>query len=196
MLIRRISAILLSGALGGSLLLAGGPAGATSGQAAATKPLHLRGGLTLHIPVKWNVYLTAKDWTQVVTGKCDYSGRYFGPPCRSFWILGPKALKAGTEGFAYTPAHAFYPANDVEPCPTSRKLYQHIDNAATKGLRPVGKGHKAYYRDYVARCTTAGGETKTYFSQREWYLPKTKILVVDQWATDNLDVILKHATWS
>src|SRR4051812_14296059 len=115
--------ILISGLAGGSLMLMGATA-ASAGAQQPTKPLHLHGGLTIRIPAKWNVYLTATDWTQVVTGACDYSGRYFGPPCHSFWILGPKALKRGTEGFAYSPAHAFYPANDVEPCPSNRKLYQ------------------------------------------------------------------------
>jgi len=33
-------------------------------------------------------------------------------------------------------------------------------------------------------------------TQREWYLPQSKILVIDQWATPGLATILKNATWN
>jgi hypothetical protein len=191
-------------ALPSAALAAGAPGGASAGAAAGsgTKPLHLRKGLTLQIPSSWKVYQVDKDWLRVVTGRCarpDKKGWGFREPeCRSFWVMGPKAIKVGHELFqAYTPDGPFYPATDVGPCPYDKKLWLGQMTLAKKGLRQVGPGHKAHYRDWRGACvSTSTHKVKGHFHQREWFLPTSKILIIDQWKTPALPGILKNATWN
>ncbi|GAA0435204.1 hypothetical protein Acor_75710 [Acrocarpospora corrugata] len=177
----------------GLALVAAVPAPAS---AATTKPLHLRKGLTLTIPKAWKVYKVRPDWTRVVTGSCPAQTGFRDSGCRSFWVLGPAAIKLGHEGFsAYEPSRPFYPASDVGPCPYDRKLWIGEFKMAAKGLRQIGPGHKAHYRDWKAECRS-NATVKGYFHQREWFLPSSKILIVDQWRTAGLATILKRAAWN
>ncbi|GLW97445.1 hypothetical protein [Microtetraspora sp. NBRC 16547] len=178
------------------------PAAFASGADYGTKTLALRKGLTLSIPSSWKVYKVAKDWTRVVTGSCPTAGtRSFGfrdSGCHSFWVMGPAAIKVGHEHFdPYTPDGPFYPASDVGPCVYDKKLWLGPMTLAGKGLRQVGPGHKAYYRAWSAECVSPKTHKVTgHFTQREWFLPKSKILVIDQWNTPGLPAILKNATWN
>ncbi|WP_204060084.1 hypothetical protein [Microbispora corallina] len=194
----------ITAAVAGLAVLAA-PAAAFASDTAATsgtKQLHLRKGLTLTIPKSWKVYEQDKDWLRVVTGPCPTVGTdMFGfrdSGCHSFWVMGPKAIKVGHELFnAYTPDGAFYPATDVGPCPYDKKLYIGHMTLAAKGLRQIGPGHKAYYRKWAGTCvTTTTFKVKGHYNQREWYLPTSKILVIDQWDDPRLSGILKNATWS
>lgn len=166
--------------------------------ASATTMLRLRGGLTLEIPSTWQVHGSA-DRVRVVTGSCARpKGGYFEPRCDSFWVIGPKALKTGAEGFRpYNPDQGpFYPASAVPPCPTNPRYGQVIGKAIAVGYRNIGVATKAHYRVWPGRCVRHdNGEQKSTFNQREWYLPKTKTLIVDQWATPGLAAILKNAVW-
>ncbi|WP_345580534.1 hypothetical protein [Nonomuraea rosea] len=175
-------------------------AGATTlTSAAPAQPLKLRGGLTLYLPIRWKVYRVGSDWIRVVTGKCAKPEKGYGTPeCDSFWVLGPKAIKQGNELFRpYDGEEPFYPATDVQLCPHNRKWGQVVGAARSKGLRQVGPGHKAAYREWKATCVSySGGGVKSRYVQREWYLPTTKILVVDQWNTPGLADALKHADWN
>ncbi|MFF5244522.1 hypothetical protein ACFY3V_09600 [Streptosporangium sp. NPDC000095] len=186
--------ITLAAVAGAALLVAQLPASASS----STAELRLRGGLTLRIPDSWWVSGTA-DQLRVVTGACARpKGGYFQPKCKSFWVMGPKALKSGGEGFRrYDPTQGpYYPASDVAPCATNPKYGQVIGKAIAVGYRNIGVAHKAHYRVWPGRCVTySGGEQKSTFKQREWYLPQSKILIIDQWATPGLATILKNATW-
>ncbi|MBF8189003.1 hypothetical protein ITP53_25365 [Nonomuraea sp. K274] len=166
--------------------------------AAPAQPLKLRGGLTLYLPIKWQVHRVSPDWIRVVTGKCAAPGGGFGTPgCDSFWVLGPKAIKEGNELFRpYTGKRPFYPATDVQRCPTNAKWGQRLGTARVTGLRQVGPGHKAAYREWKATCVSySSGEVKSRYTQREWYLPTTRILVVDQWNTPGLADALENADW-
>ncbi|MFC4111751.1 hypothetical protein [Nonomuraea zeae] len=167
--------------------------------AAPAQPLKLRGGLTLYLPIQWKVYRVSPDWIRVVTGKCAKPEAGYGTPeCDSFWVLGPKAIKQGDELFRpYTAKEPFYPATDVQLCPHNRKWGQVVGAAKVKGLRQVGPGHKAAYREWKATCVSySGGGVKSRYVQREWYLPKTRILVVDQWNTPGLADALRYADWN
>ncbi|WP_157530187.1 hypothetical protein [Microtetraspora niveoalba] len=165
----------------------------------AANTLSLRAGLTLALPGTWRVY-GGGDQIRVVTGACAKpKSHYFEPRCRSFWVMGAQALKTGGEGFQpYNPNQGpFYPAVDVAPCATNPSLGQVLGKAAAVGHRAVGAGHRAHYRVWTGRCVrNDNGEQKSTFSQREWYLPKERILVVDQWNTPGLSTVLKNATWS
>lgn len=166
--------------------------------ASASEPLVLRKGLTLYIPGKWRVQGDGTDWVHVITGKCGKpKGGYNTPECRGFWVLGPKAIKQGDELFnPYTGKRPFYPATDVQQCPANHKWGQVPGKLADSGLRAVGPGHKAAYRKWNATCVSyTDGKVKSRYTQREWYLPKTKVLIVDQWNTPELDFVLKNALW-
>ncbi len=186
--------IAVTAVAGAAVLAAQLPASASS----STALLRLRAGLTLEIPGSWRVYGTA-DRVQVVTGACARPNRgYFQPKCDSFWVMGPKAIKIGSEGFGpYRPDQGpYYPASDVQRCPTDPKYGQVIGKAIVVGYRNVGVAHKAHYRVWPGRCVSySSAEQKSTFKQREWYLPQSKILIVDQWATPGLSAILKNAVW-
>ncbi|MBO3748948.1 hypothetical protein J5X84_22955 [Streptosporangiaceae bacterium NEAU-GS5] len=157
---------------------------AAAAQASSSHGLHFRKGLTLTVPSSWKV-AGKGDWKRVVTGK------------HSFQVLGPEAIKMGHEIFRpYTPDAPFYPATDVQPCPYDKKLYIGTAGTPVKGLKQVGPGHKAYYRAWPIACTNHSGKVVGHFTQREWYLPASKILIVDRFGTKNLAAILKNASWS
>ncbi|WP_433213877.1 hypothetical protein [Microtetraspora malaysiensis] len=186
----------------GLAVLATPASASASASASDTKNLRLRAGLSLIIPSSWKVYKISKDWTRVVTGSCPtVNDEVFGfrdSGCRSFWVLGPSAIEIGHEVFqAYTPDAPFYPATDVGPCVYDANLSVGEMKLAAKALRQIGPGHKAYYRAWSADCVARNsGKVKGRFTQREWYLPKSKILLVDQWNTQGLSTVLKYATWS
>ncbi|SDH45126.1 hypothetical protein SAMN05421505_11623 [Sinosporangium album] len=182
------------------LAVAAGTALAVPAPAAAssTKPLPLRGGLTLQIPSTWKV-VTKGDWTRVVTGACAKpQGPYFTSGCRSFWVLGPKVIKTGHLGVKpYKAAQPFYPTGDLGACPQNGKYVQVHGKPTAIGYRVIGGDRKAHYRSWPGRCVVdATGEHKFFFTQREWFVPRSGILIVDQWRTPGLAAILKSATWS
>ncbi|MBB5965251.1 hypothetical protein [Planomonospora venezuelensis] len=185
-------------ALAGSALLAA-PAVASASpaaeaSAAGTKTVSFR-GMNLKVPSGWQVHRDG-DWMLVQTGKCE-TPAYFAPKCQGFWVLGPKAIKYGDEGFdPYTGEQPFYPASDVQRCPFNGRYGQVLGKPTALGLRQVGRGHKAKYVSWFGRCVKDGnGEQTATFDQREWFLPASKILVVDVWRTPGLPNILKNATW-
>ncbi|GAB1820912.1 hypothetical protein [Herbidospora sp. RD11066] len=178
------------------------PAAAT---AAGTKTVQLRKGLTIKIPSNWKVYKTAPDYVRIVTGSCPTAGtKNFGfrdSGCRSFWVFGPAAIRVGHETFnPYDPSRPYSPATDVGPCVYNKKLWMQSfkTKPVVKGYKPVGAGHNAHYREWTGSCMYGPPKYNRagYFTQREWYLPQSKILVVDQWKTPGLATILKTATWN
>ncbi|MBO2465106.1 serine/threonine-protein kinase [Actinomadura violacea] len=96
------------------------------------------------------------------------------------------------------------PETDVSHiCPPDTDLYYGGGDftLVRKGLRPIG-GRNAEYREWRLSCIrlTSGPEmvakTGVSFVQRWWYLPQSKVLIVDEWNTPNLDEILANATWT
>ncbi|RSM94031.1 hypothetical protein DMB42_51740 [Nonomuraea sp. WAC 01424] len=85
----------------------------------------------------------------------------------------------------------------MQPCPFNRKWGEVVGPQVSRGYRQVGPGHKAAYNAWRAKCVSySGGGVKGTFTQREWYLPKSRILVVDQWNTPGLTDTLKYADWT
>ncbi|TKK85060.1 hypothetical protein FDA94_26920 [Herbidospora galbida] len=177
------------------------PAAAAPG----TKSVHLRNGLTIRVPATWKVYKVAKDYTRVVTGVCPTVGtRNFGyrdSGCRSFWVFGPAAIRVGHETFnPYDPSRPYSPATDVGPCVYDKKLWMSSfkTKPVVKGYRLVGAGHNAHYREWKGNCVYGppNYDFAGTFTQREWYLPQSKILIVDQWKTPGLATILRKSTWN
>ncbi|MEV4096849.1 hypothetical protein [Streptosporangium saharense] len=155
-------------------------------------------GMTLTIPSGWRVHRDT-DRIKVITGRCAKpTAGYFTPKCEAFWIFGPQAIKRGQEGFSpYTGKQPFYPASDVQRCPFDAKSGQSFGTAYSKGSRPVGRGHKAAFTGWNGQCLRYDNNKRTgTFHQREWFLPTSKILVVDVWDNPRLAGVLAKATWS
>ncbi|GAA3157576.1 hypothetical protein GCM10010466_55470 [Planomonospora alba] len=175
---------------------ASGPSGAAEAAgtpSSGSKTVSFR-GMRLRVPAGWQVHRQG-DWMLVQTGRCDRPA-YFAPNCKGFWILGPEAIKYGDEGSRYTGEQPFYPAGDVQPCPFSARTDQVVGKPTAAGVRQVGRGHKAKYVSWFGRCVTRSGARQTaVFDQREWYLPSSKILVVDVWNTPGLAKALRNAAW-
>ncbi|MEU7001079.1 hypothetical protein [Nonomuraea sp. NPDC046570] len=185
--------LLLAAVAAASVLLA-----PTAASASASEPLVLRKGLTLYLPSAWKVYGYGTDRVHVVTGKCaNPRGGYNTPKCDGFWVFGPKAIKTGNQLFhPYTAEQPYYPATDVQQCPFNGKWGQVLGSAAVRGVRQVGPGHKAHYREWKATCISYGsGAQRMRYTQREWFLPQTKVLIVDQWNTPGLGSVVKNAVW-
>ncbi|MEV0203115.1 hypothetical protein [Nonomuraea sp. NPDC050691] len=185
---------LAAAAVAAATLLAVVPSAAN---AAPAQQLKLRNGLTLYIPIEWRVYGMGTDAVQVVTGKCRKPQGWSSYECDAFYVFGPSYIKRGAEGFGpYTGKRPFYTASDVQPCPFNRKWDEVVGTKVKRGLRQVGPGHKAAYNEWRSECVShSGNRVKGHFTQREWYLPKSRILVVDQWDTPGLTDTLQHADW-
>ncbi|NUW44724.1 hypothetical protein [Nonomuraea rhodomycinica] len=193
---KRFAALALVSAT--SLLATAAPAFADSA-AEQTKTLSFR-GMTLKIPADWKVHRKG-DTVVVVTGLLCKKPEAFAPDCESFWIFGPKAytnVPVGGGSVTYTGKYQFHPSSGVIPCPyNSRLSWMHGEKASYRGLRQVGPGHKAQYTVWPNTCVTNDtGRVQSKWNQREWFLPKSKILVVDAWNTYGLPSVLKRATWS
>ncbi|MER7211424.1 hypothetical protein [Streptosporangium sp. NPDC000239] len=173
------------------------PQAASASTAQASGTLTFR-GMTLKLPSGWRVYGGA-DGVKVVTGRCAKPhSAYFTPNCEAFWVFGPKQIKYGRELFsAYRGDQPYYPATDVQRCPFDAKSGQTFGNAYASGLRQVGRGHKAAFKGWRGECYSYNGSKRTgTFHQREWFLPTSKILVVDVWDNPRLASVLAAATWS
>ncbi|WP_062433112.1 hypothetical protein [Herbidospora daliensis] len=163
-------------------------------QASAGQVLKLRKGLTITLPNAWKVHGKG-DFTYVVAGKCK---KLHQPGCRQFSIFGPKGIAIGNELFnPYTGKSPYYAATDVQPCPLNAKWsYGGGVKLLTSGYREIGKGHKAQYRAWRITCVANdSSKVKATFVQREWLLPKSKILIVDKFSTPGLSKVLTNAVW-
>ncbi|MFI9593714.1 hypothetical protein [Nonomuraea sp. NPDC052265] len=157
-------------------------------------------GMTLRIPADWQVH-RSRDHVVVVTGLLCKKPEPFAPDCESFWIFGPKEytnVPVGGGSFTYTGKEQFHPFSGVIPCPFNSNLSWYPgERASYRGLRPMGAGHKAKYTTWPNRCVTNDtGRTTSKWTEREWFLPQSRILVVDAWNTYGLAGVLKRATWS
>lgn len=177
---------------------AGLPAAGVSSSSSASTNFSFR-GMNLKLPSGWKVHRNG-DTVVVATGKCKRP-EPFASNCQSFWVFGPTAytdLPVGGGSLTYTGKYQFHPFSGVIPCPFNAKTsWYEGEKATSTGLRQVGRGHKAMYNAWPNQCVTNNGGRRTAsFTQREWFLPKSRILVVDVWNTPGLSDVLKRATWS
>jgi hypothetical protein len=175
------------------------PAWATSDASTARAKTFTFRGMKLKMPADWRVY---RDWDSVVvvTGTLCEMPQPFAPDCESFWIFGPTSytnVGVASGLITYTGKYQFHPFSGVIPCPFNSKLsWIPGEKASSRGLRQVGAGHMAKYTAWPNKCVTKTGRTTSKWTQREWFLPKSKILIVDVWNTHGLPSVLKRATWS
>ncbi|MBA8952299.1 serine/threonine-protein kinase [Actinomadura namibiensis] len=193
-------------------------AAATSSPAALPgRPVNV-GPLRLTLPEGWRVTKLAREGASYrvdVPGRCPsaegrrvYSHLY-NNACPSFAVVdeyglfwkGPEANR--TEA-TYRRGSFFHPSNDVgHVCPPDPDPARHIgalgERRVRQGTARVGNRTAEYY-EWRMRCVRADTQGRVSpsdprFTQRTWFLPQSRILVVDEWGTPGLDRILERATW-
>lgn len=121
--------------------------------------------------------------------------------CPSFALLDRKRINPpeGRPG-TFKLDSPYHPAGDIShECPPDAAHYGGItgpDVLLASRKTPVGS-QQAEYREWRRTCKDYTGKYtgKPTFVQRVWFLPKTGILIVDEWNTPNLAGILAKATW-
>ena len=137
-------------------------------------------GMTLAIPDNWKVEANP-DGATVANGQpCFRSDLLDRDVCPGFEVHGPDGIAHGT---------------DVSPCTTAPDDGLERGHTLTKGgFAKVGP-KTAHYRAWRVTCVSTEGTQpagKPYV-QRVWYLPRSRILVVDEWSTAGLAEALTAA---
>jgi hypothetical protein len=119
-----------------------------------------------------------------------------GIDCPGFLLLGPSQIAVADELGPYDPARPWHPGTGVEGCPMDRDgLYESGSRLRKGGFAKVG-GRDAVYREWRIACVDARtGKPKTGYLQRIWHLPRSQILVVDEWSTPGLAEVLAGASF-
>lgn len=153
------------------------------------------GALVLRLPNGWHPHAgPGKDSDYVSTSGCGKASL----GCPGFRVMGAAQIKNGDRGKPYKSGSPFYPAKGAQACPANPKLVQKLPpGPKSSGYGQIGD-HKAVYHQFTISCVTKGKKpkVKSIFYQWEWYLPESKLLVVDQWSTTTLGTILKWAKFS
>ena len=187
------------------------PGGTTSpGTAATTRTLQL-GPLTLRVPGTWRI--TARDSQgdyTVSTGWCPGDAFYAvedDSPCPSFLLIrnaGPTPNIGGVSMQTYTPGKSFWttgatgcPGKTLTPTFPSWFWTPTSTGPLSNGYAAVTAAKTADYTVWRFGCYDAPRAPPVfYFQQRDWYLPVSRILIVDEYATPGLAQILATATWA
>lgn len=185
-------------ALTAALPLSGAPAQSAAtkppARSAVTKPLTFR-GMTVRIPRDWTVKKVGDSGLRVRTGPCSSHAA----ECPGFLLLGPKGIRWAYEGRSFEPDYPYHPSTGVQLCVPDKRYYEVTpQRPSVKGTRQIGAGHRASYRLWKVRCVTRvfkPSEPQVRYTQRTWYLPSSKILIVDQWSTPGLGGLLRRASW-
>ncbi len=148
------------------------------------------GAFTITTPEKWMLLSSAPIERYLVTAEtCSNDG--FQPfHCAGVIFSDNSRVDPATP--AYEPGKPYNRSSAPRPCHAigSPDETQGSPVLLKKELRPIGT-KKAAYEEW--RLTCSGGGTIT---QRVWFLPKTRLVVVDEWNTQDLDKILEEARWN
>ena len=136
--------------------------------------------------------------------------------CRGFFVLGPSFFDVPGAYIAspYGTNDSYgvlFNQDEGMSCPRHENLravgVEHGATRTAQRFADIGS-KKAEYNQWRVPCytrdTTADDpigygptrRTRFAYTERLWYLPQSKILVVDLWDTPNLERILKDATWT
>lgn len=167
----------------------------TTGQRAGAR-LTFR-AMTIRLLPGWRATHDAADRVTVASGgACRRS--VGGVDCPGFLLLGPSQIAIAHELGPYRPERVWHPGTGVEGCPVDRDglVEQTPTRPRTAGFAKVGT-KRAVYRAWVVPCLDAGTlKPETSYRQRVWYLPSSRILVVDEWWTPGLAGVLAAATFA
>ncbi|MFG2005394.1 serine/threonine-protein kinase [Spirillospora sp. NPDC048911] len=121
--------------------------------------------------------------------------------CPSFAVIQTPYRNDGEKGWdKFSISGTFAPETEAfHVCPPNTELQGVEKNGIVRrGLAPIG-GRKAEYREWKIGCSVMipkYEKRNVSFIQRIWYLPQSKVLIVDEWNTPGLAKILEKATWS
>jgi hypothetical protein len=153
--------------------------------------------MTIRLLPGWRATRDAADRVTVASGAaCRRS--LGGVDCPGFLLLGPSQIAIGHELGPYRPDRVWHPGAGVEGCPADRDglVEQTPARPRTAGFARVGS-KRAVYRVWVVPCLDATTlKPRGSFRQRVWYLPSSRILVVDEWSTPGLAGVLAAATFA
>jgi hypothetical protein len=171
---------------------------ATTGQAVQVTGARLTfRAMTIRLLPGWRATRDAADRVTVASGgACRRSAG--GVDCPGFLLLGPSQIAIGHELGPYRPERVWHPGTGVEGCPADRDglVERTPARPRTAGFAKVGT-RQAVYRDWRIVCLDAGTlQPESSYRQRVWYLPSSRILVVDEWSTPGLAGVLAAATFA
>jgi hypothetical protein len=153
--------------------------------------------MTIRLPAGWRATRDAADRVTVASGAaCRRS--LGGVDCPGFLLLGPSQIAIGHELGPYRPERVWHPGTGVEGCPADRDglVEQTPARPRTAGFAKVGS-RRAVYRVWAVPCLDATTlKPAGSYRQRVWYLPSSRILVVDEWSTPGLAGVLAAATFA
>ncbi|WET79748.1 protein kinase [Amycolatopsis sp. QT-25] len=147
------------------------------------------GAFTITTPENWWLLSSAPIERYLVTAdQCSNSGRQ---PFHCAGVVFSDNSRVDAATPAYEPGKPYNRSPGPRPCHSlgAPGETQGSPVLQAKELRPVGT-KKAAYEEWRLTCT--GGGTVT---QRVWFLPKTQLVIVDEWNTPGLDKILEEARW-
>jgi hypothetical protein len=152
--------------------------------------------MTLRLRAGWRATRDGADHVTVATGACRHGTG--AVDCPGFLLLGPSQIAIADQLGPYDPERVWHPGAGVEGCPADRDglAEQTPRQPRRRGFARVGT-RTAVYREWTVPCLDAGTlKPKTSYRQRVWYLPSSRILVVDEWSTPGLGQVLAAAAFS
>jgi hypothetical protein len=153
--------------------------------------------MTVRLAPGWRATRDGPDRVTVASGgPCRRSAG--GVDCPGFLLLGPSQIAIAHELGPYRPDRVWHPGTGVEGCPADRDglVEQTPKRPRTGGFARVG-GRRAVFREWTVPCLDAATlAPRGSYRQRVWYLPSSRILVVDEWSTQGLAGVLAAATFA
>ncbi|WP_192809901.1 serine/threonine-protein kinase [Actinomadura rudentiformis] len=134
-------------------------------------------------------------------GKTREQDPYYNNHCPSFAVIVMPFRNDGELGWdTFKITSIFAPDTEAtHACPPRADLFGIGGQKLVKrGLAPIG-GRQAEYREWQITCAKLipkYEKTNVSFAHRLWYLPQSKVLIVDEWNTPGLAAILQKATWT
>ncbi|MFD5089944.1 serine/threonine-protein kinase [Amycolatopsis thailandensis] len=143
------------------------------------------GPFTIATPEKWSLTMAGTPERRLVT-----ADQCAGEHCAGVVFSDNSRIDAATP--AYEPGKPYNRSNGPRPCHSigAPGETQGSPILQKKDLRPIGT-KKAAYEEWRLTCSGGGAVT-----QRVWFLPKTQLVIVDEWNTPGLDKILEEARWN
>ncbi|MFC5746455.1 serine/threonine-protein kinase [Actinomadura rugatobispora] len=177
------------------------PAAATVSPSPPSKRLNL-GDFSITTPLTWRVTHIPGGlggYRIHLPGRCmpDESRNEL---CPEIWVFGRRSIDppvgAGFE--RYRPDYAWHPGTDPShDCPPRPSLRAVSGERLLKNSFVQVGDRTAEYREWRMQCAdTRLRPVNVFFVQRLWYLPTSRILIVDEWNTPNLTQILARAQWT
>jgi hypothetical protein len=184
---------------------------AASSPPSGTKTLQV-GQLILQVPDAWRItYSDGQGDYTVSTGDCAGTpliGAEDGSSCAAFSLISNAGPTSGSTSTAKTydldaPYEAPYTTNTIPPsgpsCPGDQVpgtwLRVGTDKPYYSGFAAVTTSKTANYTVWQFNCLSVARKSKAAFQQRDWYLPMSKILIVDEYSIPDLSEVLATGTW-